>query len=389
MLMTHPNERSPEAELLLCCARTQVDDETKARIRELLARDSLDWDALRRLADEHLVLPLLYHTLNEVAPDAVPSAVQDRLRTGFHANVRNNLLLAHELLDLVALFDEHDIPVVPFKGPVAAVSIYDDLHLRPFGDLDLLVHLQDVPQAQGLLRDHQYKDWETLPPLSALDFDRPPSWYSALTEPFSKAKTYFRFLNQNERIGVELHWELMSPYFRHPLDPDSFWDRLRSVTLLDTPVRAFSLEDTLFYFCLHGTVHRWSQLRLVCDVAELLRRHSGLDWERLMDQAERLHSERLLLLGLRLAHELLGAPLPAPVRRRVYDHAAVESLAEKQGRHLFDRPHGASQVWSTYAYNLQVRDRLRDGLGLCARHAYIASPPVLSRLRKLWDRAWG
>lgn len=388
MVTTPAEERSPEAELLLCCARTQVDDETAARIQDLLAHTSLDWDSLLQRADEHLVLPLLCHTLNEVAPNAAPPAVQERLRTGFHANVRNNLLLAHELVDLIKLFDEHDVPVVPFKGPVAATSIYENLHLRPFGDLDLLVHLQDVPRAQRLLRNHEFKDWDPLPPLSALDFDRPPSWYSALTQPFSKAKTYFRIPNQEERIGVELHWELMSPYFRHPLDPESFWDRLRTVTLFDTPVRAFSLEDTLFYFCLHGTTHRWSQLRLVCDVAELLHQHSALDWEELLDRAERLHSERLFLLGLRLAHELLEAPLPASVRRRVYDHRAVVSLAKRQSRQLFYRPQGASRMWSTYIYNLQIRDRLRDGIGLCIRQIYIAVLPAFSRLRRWWEKVW-
>jgi hypothetical protein len=384
MPMTNTEERSPEAELLICCARTHIDDETAARIRDL-ANAPLDWTSLLQLADEHMVLPLLYHALDEVAPDAAPSAAQDQLRTGFHANVRNNLLLAHELLDLLALFDEHDIPVVPFKGPVAATSVYDDLHLRPFGDLDLLVHLQDVPRAQRLLLDRGFEDWETLPPLSALDFDRPPSWYSALTEPFSKAKTYVRASEQDDKIPIELHWELMAPYFRHPLDPEPFWERLRTVTLLDTSVPTFSPEDTLFYFCLHGTVHRWSRLRLVCDVAEFLQRHSALEWAELLDRAERLHSERLFLLGLRLAHELLEAPLPAPVRRRVYDHAAVASLAQTRNRRLFHRPQGASQIWSACAYDLQIRDRLRDGLGLCIRHTYIASLAFPAPLRKWWD----
>lgn len=381
--MTNRNERRPEAELLLCCARTQIDDETAARIQEL-AHGSPDWSRLLRLADEHMVLPLLHRALKEIAPDAAPSAVQDRLRTGFHANVRNNLLLAHELIDLLGLFDEHDIPVVPFKGPVAATSVYDDLHLRPFGDLDLLVRLQDVPRAERLLLDRGFEDWETLPPLGTLDFDRPPSWYSALTEPFSKAKTYVRASEQGDKMPIELHWELMPPYFRHPLDPEPLWERLQTVTLLETSVRTFSPEDKLFYFCLHGTLHRWEQLRLVCDVAEMLCRNPGLDWEGVMDQARQLHSERLFLLGLRLAHELLDAPLPASLRHRAYGDRAVEALAERRCRHLFHRPQGISQAWDACSYDLQIRDRLRDGLGLCLSHACITSRGVQSRLWERW-----
>jgi hypothetical protein len=382
--MEDRKECQPETELLLCCARTQVDKETAVRIREL-AHTPIDWSSLLQSANEHMVLPLAHRTLKEVVPNAVPSAVQDQFRTGFHANVRNNLLLAHELLDLLALFDEHDIPVVSFKGPVAAASVYDNLHLRPFGDLDLLVHLQDVPRAQRLLLNRQFEDWETLPPLSALDFEQPPSWYSALTEPFGKAKTYVRASEQGDKIPIELHWELMPPYFRHPLDTDPLWERLRTVTLLDTPVRTFSPEDTLFYFCLHGTLHRWNRLRLVCDVAELLHKRLALNWERLMDQARQLHSERLFLLALRLAHELLEAPLPASIRRRVYGDSAVEALAERRSKHLFGHPQGVSKAWSVCSYDLRIRDRLRDGLGLFISHAYITSLALPEYLRGRWE----
>lgn len=370
---------SRETKLLLCCARTQIGKETAAQIKSL-ANSPLDWDALLQRADEHMVLPLLHRTLNAVAPNAAPSSVQDRLRHGFHANVRRSMLLAHELLDLIQLFDDHGIPVVPFKGPVAATSVYDDLHLRPFGDLDLLVHLQDVPRAQRLLLNHQFEDWETLPPLHKLDFDRPPSWHSALTEPFGKAKTYIRASKQGDKIPIELHWELVPPYFRHPLNPESFWERLQTITLQDTPVRTFSLEDTLFHFCLHGTVHRWSHLRLVCDIAELLRTHSALNWDQLVNQARRLHSERLFLLALRLAHQLLEAPLPPHIQRRVYDHSVVESLTNRRIKHLVDHPRSPPQIWSTPAYNLQIRDRLLDGIGSWISHAHIGLLSLFSRL---------
>ncbi|MFB6230873.1 MAG: nucleotidyltransferase family protein [Salinibacter sp.] len=370
---------SSEIELLLCCARTQINDETAAQIQNL-ARDPLDWSSVLQLADEHMVLPLLHQALDEVVPDAVPPAVQDRLRTAFHANVRNNLLLTHELMDLLALFDEHDIPAVPFKGPVAAASVYDDLHLRPFGDLDLLVSLEDVTRAQTLLLDRQFEDWEPLPPLDVLDFDRPPSWYSALTEPFGKAKTYVRATEQGDKVPIELHWELMPPYFRHPLDPEPLWERLRTVPLQGTPVPTFSPEDTLLHFCLHGTVHRWSHLRLVCDVAEFLRRPPEVEWNQLIGRADKLDSERLLLLGLRLAHELLGAPLPASIRHRTYGNNRVDSLAQRRQRQLFRDRGGVASIWNSYVYDAQIRDRFVDGIGLCIADTWAALPKYLRGL---------
>jgi len=390
--MTDTDERSPEIELLLCCARTQVGDETAEQIRTL-ADGPLDWTSLSELAHEQMVLPLLYHTLSEVAPNAAPSSVQEQLRDGFRDNTRNNLLLAHELLDLLDLFDQHDISVIPFKGPVAAASVYGDLHLRPFVDLDLLVHPEEVTDARSLLLSQQFEESKPLPP----HFDQSGSWYLALTEPASKEQVYVRDSGQEIPILVELHWDLPPRHFQHPLDPESVWERLRTVTLRDTRVHAFSLEDTLLYFCIHGALHQWRPLRLVCDVSELLHRHPELDWEWLLDEAERLRSERLFLLGLRLAHELLEAPLPASVRERAYNHGAVTSLYKKVTQRLF-RPSsevtGYNFPWvhPLIAYHLQVRDRLRDGVGSCIYHTRQSLGAFIYHtdhsLHNWWKKLW-
>jgi hypothetical protein len=388
------DEHSPETELLMCCARTQVDDKTAAQVQDLVDA-SIDWNYVLKYADEHMVLPLVHHTLSKAAPNSVPTPVQNRLRARFRNHVRNNLLLTHELLNLLGLFDEHGIPVLPLKGPVAAASVYGDLNLRPFVDLDLLVHLQDVPRAQELLLSQQYEKTKSLP----THFDQPTSWRLILTEPASKELPFVRDSGKEVPMRVELHWDLAPRNFQYPLDPDSLWERLRTVTLLDKRVRTFSPEDTLLYFCLHGTLHRWKPLRLVCDVAELLQRHPELNWEWLLNEAERLHSKRLLLLGLRLSHELLEAPLPSSIRKRVYSHDAVASLTELVLPRLLRRSrdvtaHPLPWEWEPIAFYLQVRDRLRDGIGSCIQHTrrglgwyiYHSDSTLPASLRKWWKR---
>lgn len=352
---------------MLSAARTRLDDEAKRGIRQLLG-EPLDWDHLLDLATEHMVLPLVHRTIREVAPDAPPVPVQRRLRSGLHANVRRNLILAHALVDLLALFAQHDIPVVSFKGPVAAAAVYGDLQLRSFGDLDILVQTDDVLRARALLLDHEFGECRPL----AAHFDQPPSWYLSLSEPLSKAEGYVRAPAGKDPIPVDLHWDLTPRYFRHSLDRGALWDRLRTVSLLDTDVRTLSAEDTLLHFCLHGTIHRWERLRLVCDVAELLRRHDALQWDLLLDRASQTHSERIILLGLRLAHELLDAPLPPRVRNRVYSNRAVASLTQRVAHRLFNRPQGLSRIWNAYTHDLQVRDRLVDGLALSLYHTRLA-----------------
>ena len=364
---------SSAVRLLLCCARTQINDDTVDQIRDL-AQSGLDWDLVLQLAQKHMVLPLLYRTLQETVPNAVPSDIQKQLRSGFHANVRNSLLYTHRLLDLLQLFEDRNIPVVPFKGPVAAASTYGSINIRTFGDLDLLVHLRDAPRAESLLQDQGFAGWKDLPPISELDFDRPPSWSQALTHPFDKAKTYVQSYGSHEPLSVEVHWELVPPYFRHPLNPERFWERLRTVSLQGETVKTFSVEDTFFYFCLHGTIHRWNRLRLVCDVAELLRRHSEMDWGQVLDDAVRMQSERIVLLSLNLAYQLLEAPVPAHLQERMQDDDKVSFLTHQVTRRLFNRQDTLSRIWDACIYNLRIRDRLYDGIGLCFCQTRAALP---------------
>ena len=125
----------PEAELLLCCARIRMDSKNAARITVLL-RQELNWDYLLTLAQYHGVLPLIYWHLRATWPEAVPAVSLDDLRDHFHANAQYNLLLTGALLKLLRLFEAHNIPAMPFKGPVLTAMAYGNITLRQFSDMD-------------------------------------------------------------------------------------------------------------------------------------------------------------------------------------------------------------------------------------------------------------
>jgi hypothetical protein len=104
----------PETELLLCCARLSSDSNRAEQLRALLHKD-LDWAILRRIAHQHGVVPLLYWRLSNTCPEAVPTAVLDRLRGDFHANCLRNLSLTRELLRLLNLLEAQGIPRYPLQ----------------------------------------------------------------------------------------------------------------------------------------------------------------------------------------------------------------------------------------------------------------------------------
>ncbi|HEV2706140.1 MAG TPA: nucleotidyltransferase family protein, partial [Pyrinomonadaceae bacterium] len=104
-------------------------------------------------------------------------------------------------------------------------------------------------------------------------------------------------------------------------------------------------------------------LAWVCDVAELIRATPALDWRLITSKASEAGSDRMLFLGLRLAAELLGAPLPAEVRRAAFADRVVARLAQQVREQVFDEDETPTGIARGLVFNLRARRRLRDKLG--------------------------
>jgi len=348
-----------EGELLLCCARTNLDDDTTNRILTLI-REELDWDYLLEAASLHGIMPLLHRHLAALAEEAIPPAILARLRNDYQTNARRNLTLSVDLIRLLRLLKAHEIPVVPLKGPVLAASVYGDLSLRQFGDLDVLLHERDVARAKDLLISHGYRP----------AFEMTPAQESATLRHHCE----YLLVSDNGNVIVELHWRIIPTWFPFPLSGDHLMTRLGETSLGGTTVPTVQPEDLLLILCVHSTKHLWTKLSWICDVAEVVRANEDLDWELLMSRARELGGERMLLLGLCLARDLLGAPLPEEIRRRA-EIEQVRTLAAQSQQLLFrDRPEGpVGYGWPGYfersRYYIRAMERLRDKARYCLRFA--------------------
>ena len=349
----------PEAQLLLCCARTRIDSGTAKRIKTLVHKH-LDWAYLIRTARRHRVVPLLYWSLKTACSEAVPKATLDQLRDHFHANARRNLFATGKLLKLLTLLKADGIPAISLKGPILAASAYGNLALRQFDDLDILVHRQDVLKAKDLLISQGYR---LVVPQIKLG--------GAQEAYYLKSYHDYSFVRDGDRAMVELQWRFIERYFSFPLDPKRSWEHLEPVSLAGRMVLNLSPEDLLLILCVHGSKHGWEQLHFICDVAELIRAHPGMDWEQVTKQAGSLGGERMLFLGLFLAHNLLGAALPEAVLPRVQADPVVKSLAAQVGDQLFREPHYMPGVLKRCFFHLKARERLRDRVRYCLRLAMI------------------
>lgn len=355
----------PEAELLLCCARIST-DAARAELINPLLQKGIDWQYLIRTAQAHGVIPLLYRSLHSSCPEAVPQNILDQLQRHFHANAFHNLFLFRELLKVLRLFEANGLPVIPFKGPVLAAMAYGDLSLRQFCDLDIIIHKRDLPRAKELLISQGYQ-------LTLTD---------AQEAAYLQSHYHLSFIRADSRVTVELHWALAGKYWPFSFDFERLQQRLAPVLCKDTTIPSFQPEDLLLFICVHGAKHKWERLMWICDVAELIRAHQQMDWQRLLKQAETSGSKRILFLGLFLANDLLRTDLPEDVLQRIQAAPKVKLLAEQVRAQLFvraDRP-----PFHAFAFHLKVRERLPNKIQYFVYYPFRIH---IAHLRSLFETA--
>jgi len=311
------------------------------RLRELAAT-KIDWEYLFLLARRHSIVPLLYLQLERHASDLVRPEKLCALKQHYFENSARNTILTTELCRLISLFAASGIEAIPYKGPALALFAYDNVSLRRFVDLDVIVKRGDVLQARDVLLARGYT----------------PSKSLSLSRQELLLRTQHNMQFSRDRLIVELHWEVAPHLFASTVDANSLWQNLVTIDLNGTQVKTLSAEDLLFSLCVHGSRHLWERLGWICDVAELLTRHE-FDWDALLQRAASADSERMFLLGLSLAERLLDAPLPINVKQRCDADERLQSLAENIVEHLFS---GTTHVPATsreiFKYNLGVRKTL-------------------------------
>ena len=323
-------------ELLLSCARTKPAPEIHV--------ENIDWNYFFLLARRHAVVPLVYRQLKDLLPE--------RFKQYYLENAARNIVLTNELCRIVKLFADSGIDAIPYKGPILALIAYDDLALRRFVDLDVIVKKQDVLRARDLLLADNYTLSKSLT--------------ESQQQLLLRTQHNLQFSKDNRQLIVELHWEVAPHLFASTVQGDALWQNLVTFDLNGTTVKTFSADDLLFSLCVHGSRHLWERLGWICDVAELISRRD-INWPALLERSTKADSERMFLLGLHLAEKLLNATLPPEVKRRCEADTRLESLTTDVVEHLFNGPeHVPATSSQIFRYNLGVRK------SLTARTRYLA-----------------
>jgi len=334
----------PEARLLLACAATGNEAPGRDSITDL-ARTDLDWKWLAQTAHRHAVLPLVHRRLVEAG------AERPELRGRANRVAFQNLRLSAELTALAREFEGRGIPMLAWKGPALAMLALGDVSLRQFGDLDLVVFPEDHERAGKALRAHGYRP-DTVPSSDRFRALLRRDWHWGYTAP-------------GTGTHVELHWRFSPGPSDLGLGLKEVWERREVVKVGGGTVASPGSEDLLLLLTDHGARHAWERLGWIVDVARLASIPT-LDWVAVLARARVIGAERMLLLGLTIAHQLLGAEIQPAAAERCARHPTLPAMAKRVVRRLFERVPGQVGMGERWAFWLRVRDRRRDRVRLAA-----------------------
>jgi Uncharacterised nucleotidyltransferase len=308
---------APEDRLLLECSRGQIGVAGADRIAGLIA-GALDWDSVLQASIRNGVAPLLRHGLERVGAltSGVPEGVAETLEVLHENSARRNRRLFEALGELVAGLRADGVDAVGLKDIQLAVQIYPNPALRPMGDLDLLIRRDDWGTAAACL--------------ARLGFLPRPSADVPYTRRYAPAQ---HFRRASDEIWIDLQWNVMEREWdlygegRFTYDGLGMWRRAVPMQVGCYDLRVPILEDMLFHLCLHLEGHRYSELVLFCDIAELLRRkEEELRWDVLVEIARRYRAESSVYYVLLLTERLLAAPVPVEVLEQLepaYHHGGL------------------------------------------------------------------
>jgi hypothetical protein len=281
-VISRPGGLEPEALLLCLCCRQQFDQSHHDAVQEICARNAIRWDRVCEAASAHGVAPLvganLAHANSRNA--IVPRDTLIRFKLATAMNRGRKELVGSAVAELLAYCNERAVPVMLLKGLALEHSIYQAPWYTVSSDVDMALGVEQEALARedrdGLVR---------------------------LTEE----------LEGRTECGWECDWFAHHDITMGVILPVSFrqiWDDSISIRYRDRAAFVMCPEDMLIAACISCHRRRYLRLKLLCDVAETLRRNPRIDWDRVLSKSRQYQCSSIVYAAIVAANSVLGLESP-------------------------------------------------------------------------------
>ena len=317
-----------------------------------------DWDGLEARAEDEGTAPLVHWNLRNLA-GAVSGRGPERFKTQFLRNVGRNVRLYSLLEPFLEKARRSGARVALTKGSRLALTVYPDPGLRPFGDVDCIVHPRDWPAVETALEKTGFRK-------AAASGIRPDLSDPKLHWTFSP---YYR----KEDLLVEIHFNYLGLHFPFGSEKD-LWDSAGGQAVLGSSVAILSNEYELCTLSLHAQQHSYRKLMWLSDIAALVSR-SPVGWDKV---ASICHREKIRS-SVSYALHLVETVWPGSVPREALTSVSVRPASWRALRFMWPERDVSGRVipaaWPYYMPTvLSLWERKNPALALRTLAAILFPP---------------
>ena len=323
-----------EDEILVLCARTEIDQVAQTRLTELVCQGEVDWERLASRALLHRVNACLYRHLVEEPKVSVDLPDQFKVELARRVAIvrQENELKRWAAKLLWEASDERGIAPIALKGLDLVHSIYPPSWLRSYRDLDFLLvdeeveTFRDILEGLGFQRGRWIAEHNLVVPIT-------PEEDEARAKSGRPHSDFPYFLPTPElpgySIAVELHYSICDEIRFHQIPTEELASACQREVIDGVSQYYLTPCDLLvtlyvFVFNDYSSIEIMKSgedffLRSFADLREILVWHSdSIDWGRFLDSVRSWHLEYPVYQMNYFVEELYGEQmLPEMVRNEI------------------------------------------------------------------------
>ncbi|MFH1093583.1 MAG: signal peptidase I [Candidatus Omnitrophota bacterium] len=255
--------------------------------------NGFNWELFFSQADKEGLAPIIYKRMlgNEKIKASTDLSVYAKFKSAYYSVARSNMLVMEHLRNILRALQDEGIRVLILKGVMLAEFVYEDIGLRPVGDIDILIKKSDLLKADRVLGSLGYSTGGHLK--SYLENEQTCSINSLMYNARNCLHT-----------SIHVHWHLINStrpldYWVNKINMQEIWDKAELIDSYGVRVFTLSGYHLLIYLSLHAFTHSFDRLILASDIAEVLRSYKDkIDLTMFKSACERFGVCEIMYYGL-------------------------------------------------------------------------------------------
>lgn len=289
---------SLEDKLILSCIKIQPAVIELEKINNLIPLIQ-DWDYFRLTCIDRGIGPLFYKKLPLLSNSVlIPIGIHTKLQQVYYKTLIRSTVLYEHFRRITAAFAVQGVSVVALKGIYLSEWLYQDIGLRQFSDIDLLVKEEDGLKCIAMLVGLGY--------IQSVDLR------TEFVKSHNEIIHYAPMIK--EGVSIEIHIKLHGNSDRYHIILEEFWRNAHLVNINTIPVLALCDKDLLIHLCIHLDKHfRVGHVQFTCfnDITNLLEKVGDtFNWEDFVNTCRLHKSEDVVFLYIVLVKKYMHARVP-------------------------------------------------------------------------------